>query len=116
MGGAWVVEAYPSRTIATMDLPIGWRVGPSPRRHGAVRTKARAALQQLEDVLESAFESEWLAMTMALAFVPSSGAIVLSSQEQACLRKRAKLASALASCAIFGRCSILARPVRLGEA
>jgi len=39
-------------TIATPDLPIGCRVGLLPKRHGAVRTRARVALQQLEDVLE----------------------------------------------------------------
>jgi len=63
-----------SRTIATLGLPIGWQAGASPRRHGAVRTRARAAHQQLEDVLETA----WLAMTVAPAFVPSSGAIVVA--------------------------------------
>merc|ERR1712154_447046 len=41
-----------SRTIAMLDLQTGWRVGPWPRRHGAVRTRAGAVLQQLEDVLE----------------------------------------------------------------
>merc|ERR1711920_420993 len=62
-----------SRTIATPDLPIGWQAGALPRRLGAVRTRARAVRQQLEDVLETA----WLAMTVVLAFVPSSGATVV---------------------------------------
>jgi len=52
--GASAAEAHrASRTIATLDLPTGWLVGPSPRRHGVVQTRARAALQQLEDVLET---------------------------------------------------------------
>merc|ERR1711956_17406 len=42
-----------SRTTATLDLPTGWQAGASPRRLGAVRTRARAAHQQLEDVLET---------------------------------------------------------------
>merc|ERR1711957_1121265 len=79
--GAVVASAAPSahqasRTTATLDLPTGWQAGASPKRHGAVRTRARAAHQQLEDVLETA----WLAMTVAPAFVPSSGAIVVVLQ------------------------------------
>merc|ERR1711879_242317 len=66
-------EHQVSRTIATPDLPIGWQVGALPRRRGAVRTRARAARQQLEDVLETV----WLATTVVLALVPSSGATVV---------------------------------------
>merc|ERR1712129_326466 len=62
-----------SHTIATLDLRIGWRGGASPRRLGAVRTRARAAHQQLEDVPETA----WLTMTVELACVPSSGPTVM---------------------------------------
>jgi len=62
-----------SRTIVTRDFPTGWPAGAWPRRLGVVRTRARAAHQQLEDVLETA----WLTMTVALACVPSSGPTVL---------------------------------------
>merc|ERR1719189_1962130 len=63
-----------------MDLPIGRQAGPCRKRSGAVgctarvvRTRARAAHQQLEDVLETAS----LTMTLALACVPSSGPTIL---------------------------------------
>merc|ERR1740116_22222 len=41
-----------NHTTATRELPIGGRAGLLRRRPGAVRTKARDALQQLEDVPE----------------------------------------------------------------
>merc|ERR1712241_924106 len=45
-----------SRTIAMRDLLIGCRAGLLPKRHGAVRTRGRAALQRLEDVPDCAFD------------------------------------------------------------
>merc|ERR1719232_126071 len=63
-----------SRTIATQDLPIGWRAGQFRRKHGAVRTRARDALQRQEGVPERE-RAHRAVVTMALAREPSSGAI-----------------------------------------
>merc|ERR1712186_213245 len=51
-GGCAPSAPVANHTTATRDLPTGCRAGPLRRRPGAVRTKARDALQQLEDVPE----------------------------------------------------------------
>merc|ERR1719410_1650561 len=47
-----------SRTTAMQGLPIGRRAGVSRRRLGAVPTRARAALQQLEGALELTLDGD----------------------------------------------------------
>merc|ERR1711992_92947 len=59
MGGAPHPHPLPpllSRTTAMRDLPTGCRAGLWPKRHGAARTRGRAALQRREDVRDRAFD------------------------------------------------------------
>jgi len=49
------VRQLPSRMTALLDMQIGWQDGVWVRRLGAARTRARAAHQQQEDVLETKF-------------------------------------------------------------
>merc|ERR1712117_139404 len=95
MGGcptkAVAVRHRPSRTIAMLVSPIGWRVGLWPKRLGAAAMKARDAHQQLVGALRGAeiphsmfLLRGYLAllnlMVAALALVPSSGAQLQRSE------------------------------------
>merc|ERR1719384_1196387 len=47
------VRPLPSRTTVLQDMLTGWQVGVSAKRRGAARTRARAAPQPPEDVLDN---------------------------------------------------------------